>query len=94
MAIAQDPTQAKRDLKQAIEQGQLSLGEAARRMRRITGMNQKDYARNIIGISPRILAQIERDEGNPTLDTLNKIGRVFGYKIAWVPVRRSSHMLD
>ncbi len=85
MQSPEDPTQAKRDLREALEQGQLSLGEAVRRMRRISGLNQKDYARRIVGISPRILAEVERDEGNPTLDTLNKIARPFGYRIHFVP---------
>lgn len=80
-----DPSTAKQLLKEAIEQGELSIGQAVRRMRKITGMNQKDYARNIIGISPRILAEIERDAANPTLETLNKIGRPFGYQVGFVP---------
>lgn len=84
MPRPKDPAAAKQQLKEAIEQGQLSIGQAVRRMRRITGMNQKDYARNIVGISPRILAEIERDAANPTLETLNKIGRPFGYQVGFV----------
>jgi len=38
----------------------------------------------IVGIAPRILAAIERVEGNPTIDTLNKVGRPFGYKVGFV----------
>lgn len=85
MSITTDPTRAKRTLQAAIEQGELSLGQAVRQMRKITGMNQKDYARKIIGISPRILAEVERDAANPRLDTLNKIGRPFGYQVGFVP---------
>ncbi|WP_323845989.1 helix-turn-helix transcriptional regulator [Microbulbifer magnicolonia] len=71
-------------LKQGIEKGELTLGQAVRQMRKITGMNQKEYAQKIVGISPRILAEIERDAGNPTLETLNKIGRPFGYRVGFV----------
>ena len=71
-------------LKQGVETGDLTLGQAVRQMRKIAGMNQKEYAQKIIGLSPRILAQIERDQGNPTLETLNKIGRPFGYKVGFV----------
>ena len=83
-----DSARAKRELIDAIENHELALGEAVRRMRKISGMNQKAYAERIIGISPRILAEIERDEGNPTMETLNKIGRPFGYTVGFVPARR------
>ena len=78
---------AKISLIEAIENNELSLGEAVRRMRKITGMNQKNYAERIVGVSTRILAEIERNEGNPTLETLNKIGRPFGYTIGFVPTQ-------
>lgn len=84
----EDTALAKRDLIEAISNHELSLGEAVRRMRKISGMNQKDYAERIVGIAPRILAKVERDEGNPTVETLNKIGRPFGYTAGFVPRTR------
>lgn len=81
---AEQAREEKRLLREGIERGELSPGQAVRRMRRITGMSQKEYARKIVGISPRILAEIERDAGNPTLETLNKIGRPFGYRVGFV----------
>ena len=80
-----DTASVKRALIQSINNNELTLGEAVRRMRKITGMSQKAYAERIVGIAPRILAEIERDVGNPTVDTLNKIGRPFGYTIGFVP---------
>lgn len=77
-------TMEKRALITALDNGELSIGQAVKRMRKITGMNQKEYAKNIIGIAPRILAEIERDAANPTLETLNKIGRPFGYRVGFV----------
>ncbi len=74
----------KQRLRESIDSGDLTIGQAVRQMRNITGMNQKDYARNIIGISARVLAEIERDVANPTVDTLNKVGRPFGYHISFV----------
>ena len=88
MRLPHDTTAAKHELMTAIENGDLSLGQAAKRMRRITGMSQKAYAERIVGIAPRIFAQIERNQGNPTVETLNKIGRPFGYKVGFVPQRR------
>lgn len=75
----------KRALMESINNYELTLGEAVRRMRKITGMSQKAYAEGIVGIAPRILVQIERDVGNPTVETLNKIGRPFGYTVGFVP---------
>lgn len=80
-----DTARAKSELIEAIENHELSLGEAVRRMRKISGMSQKAYAERIIGIAPRILAEIERNEGNPTVETLDKIGRPFGYTVGFVP---------
>ena len=76
---------SKRRLIEAIEGNELSLGEAVRRMRGITGLSQKAYAERIVGISTRILAEIELDRGNPTVETLNKIGRPFGYTVGFIP---------
>ena len=82
-----DPTAAKLELMDAIDAGSLTIGQSVRAMRRISGMSQKEFSHKIIGISTRVLAEIERDVANPTAESLNKIGRVFGYKIGFV--RRS-----
>ncbi|MFK7958365.1 MAG: helix-turn-helix transcriptional regulator [Lysobacterales bacterium] len=75
---------AKQELIDAVHRGDLTLGQSVRRMRNITGMSQKAYAQKIVGISPRVLAEIERDVANPTVETLNKVGRPFGYRIGFV----------
>ena len=41
-------------------------------------MTQKDYAEKVLKIYPRVLMEIERDKGNPTLETLQKIASPFG----------------
>ena len=79
---------AKRKLIEAIENNELSLGEAVRRMRGISGLSQRAYAERIVGIATRILAEVELDRGNPTTETLNKIGRPFGYSVGFVPRAR------
>lgn len=65
------------DMKEALYRdlasGSINIREAARRMRKSIGMNQKEYARKVAGISPRILAEFENGSGNPTLATLEKI---------------------
>jgi DNA-binding XRE family transcriptional regulator len=71
-----------------LDTGLLTLGEAARRMRKIVRMTQKEYAEKILRIYPRVLMAIERDQGNPTLETLNKIGAPFGLQVSFVPRAR------
>ena len=61
-----------------IEAGRLTLGQATRRMRKIVGMTQTEYAEKVLKIYPRVLMEIERDRGNPTLETLHKIAAPFG----------------
>jgi len=78
-----DTALEKQQLREAIESGEISLGEAVKRMRKISGMNQKAFAQKIVGVSPRVLAEIELGRANPTVETLNKIGRAFGYKVGF-----------
>lgn len=54
-------------------------------MRKILGMNQKEYAKKVADIYPRILSQFENGTGNPTLATLEKIARPFGLKVTFLP---------
>ena len=84
MAIPKNTTELKIELQDQLSQGQLTLGEATRKMRNITGLNQKEYANKVLGIAPRILMDLELGRGNPTLTTLNKIARPFGYQIGFI----------
>lgn len=61
-----------------VEAGRLTIGQATRRMRKIVGMTQTEYAEKVLKIYPRVLMEIERDRGNPTMETLQKIGAPFG----------------
>ena len=64
--------------------GRLTPQQAARRMRKIVGLSQADYAKQL-GIAERTYIDFERGVGNPTLDTLNKIGGPFGVKMVYYP---------
>ena len=64
-----------------LDSSKLSVAETVRRMRRITGLTQPEYAK-LVGVAPRALIDIERGTANPTLETLNKIGRPFGLEVA------------
>lgn len=71
-----------------IAAGTLSIGQATRRMRKIVGMTQKEYAEKVLKIYPRVLMEIERDAGNPTLETLEKIAAPFGFTVGFVQRQR------
>lgn len=73
-----------------IDRGVLTIGQVTRRMRKIVGMTQTEYAEKILKIYPRVLMEIERDRGNPTLETLEKIARPFGLKVGFVA--KKSHL--
>ncbi len=60
------------ELYEAIARGEISIPDAVRKMRKIAGRTQAEYAR-LVGVSPRILIELERGIGNPTVKTLTKI---------------------
>lgn len=61
-----------------LEAGRLDIAATVRRMRGITGMTQEAFGEKVAGVSRLTLAQIERGEGNPTLETLEKVGTPSG----------------
>ena len=68
------------ELYERIAEGRISLGEAVRMMRKIAGRTQKEYA-HLVGVSPRILIELERGVGNPTVKTLAKILAPFDLEV-------------
>lgn len=75
----------KDELYSDLARGTVDIREATRRMRKIIGLTQADYAKKVAKISPRILSEFERGTGNPTIDTLEKIGKPFGLTISFLP---------
>lgn len=64
-----------------LAQGEVSIGEAVYGLRKnVTGLRQDKFAR-MCKISLRALRQIEHDEGNPTLQTLNNVFKLFGMQM-------------
>ncbi|MDG6348272.1 helix-turn-helix transcriptional regulator [Luteimonas sp. 8-5] len=76
-----------RELRDALDadlaSGRLSVGQAVRRLREISGLSQEEFARHR-GIALPTLKRIELDKANPTVRTLERIGEVFGLKIGFV----------
>jgi len=72
-------------LRQALRAGHLTIGQAVREMRRLTGLTQKEYAERVAGIYPRVLMEIERGTANPTLETLERLAKPWGWTVGFVP---------
>lgn len=67
-----------------LKEGLLTLGEATKRMRLILGMTQAEYATKIVKINKRTLLEIENDNANPRLETLEKIAKPFGLHLRFI----------
>ncbi len=81
------PDAVKRDVRENIAAklaaGELTLGEAVRLMRLAAGKTQAQYAR-MVNIDIRVLADIEKGQGNPRLDTLEKLAKPYGLMVSFV----------
>ena len=82
--LPEEVQEEKERLYEELKHGRLTIGQASLRMRKIVGLTQKDYAEKILKIYPRVLMDIEKDRGNPTLETLNKIARPFGLRVMFM----------
>lgn len=56
-------------------------------MRMALGLSQDVFAR-MLKLTRRQLAEIERGKANPTAETLERIGKVFGFTLGFVPAER------
>ncbi|HVW53138.1 MAG TPA: helix-turn-helix domain-containing protein [Trinickia sp.] len=70
-----------------IERGELTIPEAIKAMREMTGLTQAEFAAHR-GVSRRVIQDIERGTGNPTVDSLNSVAKLFGLRVGFVPIRR------
>ncbi|WP_416797460.1 helix-turn-helix transcriptional regulator [Ciceribacter azotifigens] len=74
----------RRTLAERARTGDLRLPGAVAEIRKGIGMTQEEFAR-MLGLTRRQVAEIETGAANPTLETLVKIGRLFGFSIGFVP---------
>ncbi|CAH2906445.1 MAG: hypothetical protein CPSOU_0293 [uncultured Paraburkholderia sp.] len=71
-----------------IERHELDLATAVIEMRRISGLTQAEFAAHR-GVSLRVIQDIARGVGNPTVESLNRIAAIFGLEVAFVRKKRS-----
>lgn len=77
------------DIQQQNALGLETLGVAIRRLRlEVTGLDQESFAA-MCKMSTKALYQLENDKGNPTINTLNGILRMFGMMMTLGSIRRS-----
>ncbi|MES2820845.1 MAG: helix-turn-helix transcriptional regulator [Pseudomonadota bacterium] len=77
------------EIRAQLVSGELSMGQAVRRLRKqVTGLPQAKFAQ-MCKLSPRALRQLELDESNPTVDTLNRVFGLFGMQVGIVAKSRS-----
>ena len=74
----------RRALAERAHHGALRFPEAVSEIRKSVGMTQESFAR-IVGLTRRQVAEIEAGGANPTVETLEKIGRLFGFTVGFVP---------
>nr|WP_313402844.1 helix-turn-helix transcriptional regulator [Pseudomonas sp.] len=73
------------ELQQQLASGEITMGAAVRRLRKeVTGLQQARFAQ-MCKLSVRALRQLELDEGNPTVQTLNSVFNPFGMQVGIVP---------
>lgn len=69
------------ELVRAVRAGEVTWGEAVRRLRvEVAGLDQATFAR-ATKISERTLRHIERSTGNPTLATMRAVLAPFGLEL-------------
>ncbi|PRA47362.1 helix-turn-helix transcriptional regulator [Brucella pituitosa] len=74
----------RRTLAERARTGDLRLPGAVAEIRKGIGMTQEEFAK-MLSLTRRQVAEIEAGTANPTLDTLVKIGRLFGFSMGFVP---------
>ncbi|MEQ5841637.1 helix-turn-helix domain-containing protein [Paraburkholderia acidicola] len=64
----------------------MTIPEAMKAMREMTGLTQAEFAAHR-GVSGRVVQDTERGAGNPTVDSLNSIAKLFGLRVGFVSIR-------
>ncbi|NUB17583.1 helix-turn-helix domain-containing protein [Azospirillum brasilense] len=75
---------AREALALAAQSGDLRLPDAVRRMRQAMGLSQEDFGR-VFHLTRRQVSELETGKGDPKISTLNRLARVFGFTVGFVP---------
>lgn len=70
-----------------IGEGDMTIPETMKAMRKMAGLTQAEFAQHR-GVSRRVIQDVERGTGNPTVESLNSIAKLFGLQVGFVRIRR------
>lgn len=79
-----DTFQARKELRERAEKAQLALPAAIADIRLSLGLSQAEFAK-AFRLTIRQLSELENGRANPSLNLLNRIGRVLGLTVGFVP---------
>ena len=66
-------------------EGHLTQGQALKELRlRVLNLKQEQYA-SMVGVSRKVLSQIENDKGNFSFSIINKVFRPVGLQVGIIP---------
>ncbi|UEM01277.1 helix-turn-helix domain-containing protein [Skermanella rosea] len=80
----EEALEARRLLAERASQGELRLPEAVAEVRRTMGLTQEQFGK-VFRLTRRQVSELETGAGNPTVETLNRIARAFGFTVGFVP---------
>ncbi len=83
----------RRALAERARAGDLRLPGAVVEIRKGIGMTQEEFA-NMLSLTRRQVAEMEAGTANPTLETLDRIARLFGLSVGLVPKAREVNRLS
>jgi transcriptional regulator with XRE-family HTH domain len=67
-----------------LAEGALPLPDACKAIRLILGLSQDELARRS-GVNRKVVKDLERGRGNPRWESLQRIGRAAGFRVAFLP---------
>ena len=67
-----------------LAEGALPLPDACKAMRLIQALSQEEFARRS-GVNRKVVKDLERGQGNPRWESLQRIGRAAGFRVAFLP---------
>jgi putative transcriptional regulator len=80
----EETRELRRKLAAKAAAGELRFPEAVAEIRYSLGMTQDQFAQ-ATGLTKRQVAEIETGKANTTLETMERIGRLFGFTVGLVP---------
>jgi XRE family transcriptional regulator, regulator of sulfur utilization len=82
--LSRDEVEAlRRQLTESVPRAGAGIPQLLRNMRLIARKSQAEYAK-LCGVAPRVLADIESGKGSPTVETVEKLLKPFGFRVGAV----------